>query len=214
MNRAFLMTLLAAGMTVTMASGAVAQEREGGMGSRMMQGDMRSGMMERMKPSEGGNRSGGMQGNMCSGMTMGSGMTCPCMMEDGMHSGSMSSGTPHSAMRQGMMGSDTMHSGMGSEMMGGGMRHGEMGSGMMRDGTGSGTGMLFGSRVVPTMNLSVDDVRNYLNSRLDRLHNKRLKLGDVKTDDSTITADIVTVDNSLVQRLKVNRSTGEMGYED
>ena len=188
MKKAFLITLLAAGMTVTMTSGTVAQEREGGMGSGMMQGDMPSGMMGRMQRSEGGNRSGGTQGNMCSGMTMGSGMTCPCMMEGGMCSGSMSSGTMNRAMP-----------------------HGMMGSGMMRDGT---TGMPFGSRVVPTMNLSVDDVRNYLSSRLDRLHNKRLKLGDVKTDDSTITADVVTVDNSLVQRLKVNRRTGEIEYED
>ena len=85
------------------------------------------------------------------------------------------------------------------------------GDGMMRDGA---TGMPFGSRVVPTMNLSVDDVRNYLSSRLDRLHNKRLKLGDVKPDDSTITVDVVTVDNSLVQRLKINRRTGEIDYED
>jgi hypothetical protein len=166
----------------------------------MMQGDMPSGMMGRMQRNEGGNRSGGKQGNMCSGMTMGSGMTCPCMLEGG--------------MRHGMMGSDMMHSDMGSGMMGGGMHHGTMGSGMMRDGTGSGTGMLFGSRVVPTMNLSVDDVRDYLNSRLDRLHNKRLKLGDVNTDDATITAEVVTVDNSLVQRLKIKRRTGEIDYGD
>jgi hypothetical protein len=30
----------------------------------------------------------------------------------------------------------------------------------------------------------------------------------VKADDGTMTADIVTIDNSLVQRLKVNRHTG------
>jgi hypothetical protein len=191
MKTTLLITLLAASMTVAIASGTVAQ---GGMGSGMMQGDMSSGMMGRMETREGVNRLGGPQGNMCPGMTMGSGMTCPCM-EGGMH--------------HGMMGSDTMHSGMGSGMMGGGMP-GMMGSGMMRDGTG----LLFGSRVVPTMNLSVDDVRDYLNSRLDRLHNKRLKLGDVKTDDATISADVVTGDNSLVQRLKINRRTGEIDYED
>ncbi len=132
MKKAFLITLLAAGMTVTMTSGTVAQEREGGMGSGMMQGDMPSGMMRRMQRSEGGNRLGGPQGNMCPGMPMGSGMTCPCM-EGGMHHGMM---------------------------------------------------------------------------------DKRLKLGDVKTDDATITADVVTVDNSLVQRLKINRRTGEIDYED
>src|SRR6266446_4259962 len=116
----------------------------------------------------------------------------------------MTSGTV-AQEREGGMGSGMMQGGMGSGMMGGGMP-GMMGSGMMRDGTG----MLFGSRVVPTMNLSVDDVRDYLNSRLDRLHNKRLKLGDVKTDDATISADVVTGDNSLVQRLKINRRTGEI----
>ena len=85
---------------------------------------------------------------------------------------------------------------------------------MMRGDKGSGMGALFGSRVVPTMSLSVDDVRSYLTSRLDRLQNKRLKLGEVKADDATITADVVTVDNSLVQRLKVDRRTGEIDYED
>ena len=73
-------------------------------------------------------------------------------------------------------------------------------------------GTLFGSRVRPVMNLSVDDVRGYLVMRLDRLNNKRLKFGDIKSDDATITADIVTVDNSLVQRLRVDRHTGAIDY--
>src|SRR5262245_11507244 len=68
-----------------------------------------------------------------------------------------------------------------------------------------GIAVLFGSRVRPVMNLSIDDVRNYLAMRLERLNNKRLKVGDLKSDDGTITADIVTVDNSLVQS---SRSTG------
>jgi len=52
------------------------------------------------------------------------------------------------------------------------------------------------------------DVRGYLALQLDRLNNKRRKVGDVHAEDGTITADIVTVDNSLVQRLKVDRRTG------
>jgi hypothetical protein len=36
----------------------------------------------------------------------------------------------------------------------------------------------------------------------------------VKSDDGSITADIVTVDNSLVQRLKVNRHTGDIEYQN
>jgi hypothetical protein len=89
-------------------------------------------------------------------------------------------------------------------MMGPGM----MGSGMMQGGMGPDTGGLFGSRVTPMMNLSIEDVRGYLALQLE-LNNKRLKIGDVSADGGTISADIVTVDNSLVQRLKVDRRTAE-----
>ena len=75
-------------------------------------------------------------------------------------------------------------------------------------------GGMFGWRVTPTMFLSVEDVRYYLASQLDRLHNRRLKVGEVKVDDANITADIVTVDNSLVQRLSVDRHTGVIKYEN
>jgi hypothetical protein len=50
--------------------------------------------------------------------------------------------------------------------------------------------------------------------QLDRLNNKRLKLGDIRSDDGTITADVVTLDNSLVQRLKVDRHTGAIEYQN
>ena len=72
---------------------------------------------------------------------------------------------------------------------------------------------LFGSRVTPMMTLSVEDVRGYLGVQLDRLNNKRLKLGDIRSDDGTVTADIVMIDNSLVQRLKVDRHTGAIEYQ-
>lgn len=51
-------------------------------------------------------------------------------------------------------------------------------------------------RVLPTMNLSVEDVRGYLTAQLDRLGNKRLKIGNVNADGGFITAYIATVDNS------------------
>lgn len=131
---------------------------------------------------------------------------CMGMMREGMTDMAPSMRDQH--MGRGMMGG-----GMGSKgggMMGGGM----MGSGMMGEGgTRSGMGALFGSRVTPVMNLSVDDVRGYLDAQLSHLNNKRLKIGDVKSDDASITADIVTVDNSLVQRLKVDRHTGAIEYE-
>jgi len=105
---------------------------------------------------------------------------------------------------QGMMGQGMMRQGI----------QGMMGRGMMRDGTCPDRGRLFGSRVTPMMNLSIEDVRAYLTVQLERLNNKRLKVGEIKADDGTITADVVTVDNSLVQRLKVNRHSGAIAYED
>ena len=48
--------------------------------------------------------------------------------------------------------------------------------------------------------------------QLERLNNKRLKLGDVQADGNKVTADIVTVDNSLVQRLIIDRRTGAIEY--
>ena len=152
------------------------------------------GMQGRMGPSmmQGGTDRDSMgQGMMRGGQDMEQ-----CMMHG------MGSGMTGQHMGRGMMGSGMM----GSGMMGSGM----MGSGMM----GSGMGGLFGSRVTPIMNLSIEDVRGYLALRLERLNNKRLKLGDLKSDDKTITADIVTVDNSLVQRLKVDRHTGTIEYEN
>ena len=118
---------------------------------------------------------------------MGHGMMCP-MMQSGMMQGGM----------------------MGSGMMGSGM----MGAGMKPSGTNSSAMARPSPRVTPVMNLSVDDVRGYLASQLERLNNKRLKIGDIKSDDGTITTNIVTVDNSLVQRLKVDRHTGAITYEN
>jgi hypothetical protein len=68
--------------------------------------------------------------------------------------------------------------------------------------------------VMPMLNLSAEDVRGYLDAQLNRLNNKRLKVGDIKAEDGTITADIVTVDNSLVQRLKIDRHTGAIEYQN
>jgi hypothetical protein len=143
-------------------------------------------------------------------------------MQDRMGPGMMQGSTDQQTMGQGMMpggmgpaatgqgmGQCMMHSGMGSGMMGQ-----NMGRGMMQGGSRSGMGALFGSRVTPIMNLSPEDVRGYLGLQLQRLNNKRLKIGDLKSDDGTITADIVTVDNSLVQRLKIDRHTGAIQYEN
>jgi hypothetical protein len=134
-----------------------------------------------------------------------------------MGGGMMQGGSDQNMMGRHMQGSGGMmgHPGERGTMcpMMGGMMQGGSDHQMMRGETG-GMGALFGSRVVPTMNLSVDDVRGYLTAKLDRLGNKRLKIGDIKTDGGSITAEIVTADNSLVQRMKVDRSTGSINYEN
>jgi len=78
--------------------------------------------------------------------------------------------------------------------------------------SGHRLGALFGSRAMPMMNLSVEDVRSYIAQQLERINNNRLKLGNITADGDTISADIVTPDNSLVQRLKVNRLNGAIEY--
>jgi hypothetical protein len=59
------------------------------------------------------------------------------------------------------------------------------------------------------LNLKVDDVKARLERWIAWQGNPRLKVGDVKEKDGdTIEADIVTKDNSLVQRFTVDRHTG------
>ena len=128
----------------------------------------------------------------------------------------MTGGTGPGATREGMM-----QGGMGmmrGGMMGRGMMEGEMNcpmmGGMQSRTADAGMSGVFGSRVVPKMNLSADDVRDYLTTQIDRLGNKRLKVGNVNADSGAITAEIVTVDNSLVQRMKIDRGTGNIEYQN
>ena len=140
-------------------------------------------------------------------------------MQGGMDRGMMRGEMGPQANDRGAMHGDM--GGMMCPMMQSGMRHeGRMGSDMMGSGMmgmggmGGEAGGLFGSRVTPVTNLSVEDVRAYLSTQLERLNNKRLRLGDINIADGMISADIVTVDNSLVQRMKVDRRSGAITYED
>ncbi len=59
------------------------------------------------------------------------------------------------------------------------------------------------------LNLSTDAVRTYFERSIAWQGNPRLKVGDVtERDADTIVADIVTVDNSLVERFAVDRRSG------
>ena len=66
-----------------------------------------------------------------------------------------------------------------------------------------------GAQTNQALNLTTDDVKARVERWLAIRGNARLKVGDVKEKDAdTITADIVTKDNSLVQRFAVNRHNG------
>lgn len=136
------------------------------------------------------------QGGQWSGQPCPMGMMGPGMMAPGMGGRSM-------MVPQGMMRPDMGRQGMmGPGMMG-------PGQGMMGPGFGRGPGL--GNQVVPVKDLTADDVRHFLQHRLEMQGNGRLKVGDVsEADDDKIIADITTVDGSLVQRFEVDRHTGQM----
>lgn len=134
------------------------------------------------------------------------GMSSPDMPHQGMTGSGMSSqDMPHQGMTgPGMMGRDMMM-GQGSHRNWGAHRgrgYGHRGGGV-------------GDRVRPVSHLTIEDVRHHFQHRLARRGNKRLKLGAVKMiNDDTITADIVTVDESLVRRLSVDRHSGRISREN
>jgi hypothetical protein len=89
---------------------------------------------------------------------------------------------------------------------------GGYGPGMMQ-GNGPGYGRGPAAQADQTanqnLNLTTDQVKTRMEGWLNWRGNPRLKVGDVKEKDAdTITADIVTKDNSLVQRFIINRHTG------
>jgi hypothetical protein len=156
-----------------------------------------------------------MPGPSGQGMGMGPGMMSPGMQQ--------TPGTPG----QSMMGPEMMR--MMAQMMN--MMHGQsmpgsgmMGPGMMGGGQGMGPGMMQGMpgmgmmgepgpgvRVTPSQHLTTDDVSHFLQHWVERQGNPRLKVGKVEqVDDDTIVAEVVTVDDSLVQRFKVDRHTGQI----
>lgn len=117
----------------------------------------------------------------------------------------------HGPGGQGYQGGSGMHGGqMGPGMMGhmGGMM-GHRGSGMMGPGAGGQGGCPY-QQAALTEELTVEGVTKILERRLSHMGNDRLKVGEVKVkDDDTIIAEIVTVDDSLVQRIEFDRKTGQ-----
>jgi hypothetical protein len=163
-------------------------------GGMMEQGMMGPGMME---PGEGGRES------MPEGM-MPRGMMGPEMMHGMMES--MMRGTAEGLARglvEGMAAVHEMEPEMGPAMGMGprGMRQ----PGMMRS-RGVGPTLLYGP---PVEGITVERARAILDGVLAWHGNPRLKLGTVEEqNEDTIVAEILTVDDSLVQRLAIDRATG------
>jgi hypothetical protein len=158
-------------------------------GGMMEQGMMRPGMMQ----PEGSERG-----------PMAEGMMGPSMMHDMMEG--MMRGTAEGLARGLVEGMAAVH-GMESEIG----ASGAMGPqrmrqhGMMR-GRGIGPALLYGP---PADGITVERARTMLEGALAWHGNPRLKLGTVEEEnESTIVAEILTVDDSLVQRLAIDRATG------
>lgn len=115
---------------------------------------------------------------------------------------------------------DESRPGRGAGMMGGygpGMMGGRgPGYGMM--GHGMGPAMMANAGVqcpgLATANaepLSLDDAQKVVQQRLAWMGNDRLKVGKVEAKgDTAFTAEIVTLDNSLVEKVEIDRKTGFM----
>ena len=118
----------------------------------------------------------------------------------------------------GMMGGYGPGYGYGPGMMGGygpGYGRGMMGGWGPGMRGGYGPGFQGGYGQGADKDVSVDDVKSQLERWLTWRGNPRLKVGEVKEKDKdTIQADIVTKDNSLVQRFVVDRHNGSYTPSD
>jgi hypothetical protein len=115
-------------------------------------------------------------------------------------------------MGPGMMGGRGYGYGMGYGMRGGrGYGYG-MGPGMMGPGYGYGTPSepypYAGQQ--PQKPLDKVQAKAMVENYLKSTGNPNLKLGDIKDDGQYFEADIVTKDNSLVDKLLVDKDTGAM----
>jgi len=122
---------------------------------------------------------------------------------------------------QGMMGGGMMGPGMmGHGMMMGGQ--GMMGGGMMGPGMMGGQGGMMGPGMQqqqpqqqpqyqqPQKPLEEKDARTILENYLKTIRNPNLKLGKVKDLDYAFEAEIVTKENSLVDKIIIDKKTGWM----
>lgn len=150
-----------------------------------------------------GRRGMGGQGMMGQGM-MGQGMMGQGMMAQGGSRGMM--GAPGAGMGPGMMGQMPMAGGM---MMCPTMPTMGARAGMNMPGMMGGPALLYGTPHGIQEEMTPERVRAFVEQHLAWHGNPRLKLGPIGiAADGSITAEIVTVDGSLVQKLAFNRYPG------
>jgi len=124
----------------------------------------------------------------------------------GMMGGMAGPGMPEGGAGPGMTGQVPMAGMMMCPMMQM-MRGAQAGMGM--PGMMNGQSILLGTPLGTPDEMTEDRVRALLEQQLTNLSNPRLRLGEIGTaSDGSITAEIVTVDGSLVQRLAFNRYPG------
>ncbi len=101
---------------------------------------------------------------------------------------------------------------MGSGMMGQGMMGGHMMAAKGIMGGGMGHGGMMGNAMHQSggdRNLTPEKVKKFIEGMIAWHGHDRLKVGKVEQkDDTTIIAEIVTVDDSLVQRVEFDSKTG------
>lgn len=105
------------------------------------------------------------------------------------------------------MGPGMMGGMMGGGMMGNGMMGRGMGSGMMEPANGPQSGPEYQQ---PRKPLEEKDARGILENYLNSMRNPNLKLGKIRDVGSAFEAEILTKDDSLVDRILVDKNTGSM----
>lgn len=132
----------------------------------------------------------------------------------GMMGSTAGQGMPQGEMAQGRMGPDMV--GQGQMPIAGGIMMCPMMPMMMGDQPGMNMpgmtddpAMLYGMPRATQEEMTPERVRAFLEQRLAQTGNPRLKIGEIATTaDGSISAEIVTVDGSLVQKLAFNRYPG------
>jgi len=114
-------------------------------------------------------------------------------------------------MGPGMMGGRGYGYGMGPGMMGGrGYGYG-MGPGMMGPGYGYGPNQQYPyAQQQPQKPIDKDQAKSIVENYLKSTGNPNLKLGDIKDEGQNFEADVVTKDNSLADKILIDKSTGWM----